>query len=81
MSAPQLRPVEQQDEPEVEEGAGGGNGNGRRLREIERRLTRLETKFDAELPHLATKAWVLGGVVGGMVIAATMAVAILKLFG
>lgn len=80
MNAPHLRPVEQ-DEPEIEDGAGGGNGNGQRLREIERRLTRIETKFDTELPHLATKAWVLGGVVGGMVIAASLAIAILKLFG
>lgn len=81
MSASQLKVMEQQDEPEVEDGAGGGNGNGRRLSRIEERLTRMETKFDVELPHLATKAWVLGGVVGGMVVAASLAIAVLKLFG
>ena len=80
MNARHLKSVEQ-DEPEVEDGAGGGNGNGQRLREIERRLTSIETKFDTELPHLATKQWVLAGVVGGMVIAASLAIAILKLFG
>ena len=81
MSASQLKAVEQQDEPEVEDGAGGSNGNGQRLNRIEERLTRMEAKFDAELPHLATKAWVLGGVVGGMVVAASLTIAVLKLFG
>ncbi|MDE0224348.1 MAG: hypothetical protein OXP28_04345 [Gammaproteobacteria bacterium] len=40
------------------------------------RLARLET----HLLHMATKAWVLGGVVGGMVAAATLTLAIIKLF-
>ena len=40
------------------------------------RLARLETHF----LHTATKAWVLGGVVGGMVAAATLTIAIIKLF-
>ena len=60
-------------------GAGGGNG-GNDLRE---RVARIET----ELKHLATKkdierlkAWILGGVIVGMVIAATLGTAIGKLF-
>ena len=39
---------------------------------VERRLTALET----ELKHLATKAWVLAGVVGGMVAAALITLAV-----
>lgn len=50
--------------------------NEERLRHIEGRVLVVET----ELKHLATKAWVLGGVVGGMVLAASVAIAILKLF-
>ncbi len=45
------------------------NGNGRE------RLTRLETQME----HMATKAWVLGGVVGGMVAAALITLAVAKL--
>lgn len=40
------------------------------------RLARLETHF----LQTATKAWVLGGVGGGMVAAATLTIAIIKLF-
>lgn len=85
MNAPrQLRSVGQE-EPETDEMLAGRGGNGggthERLRAIEDRLTRLETKFDTELKHLATRAWVLGGVVGGMVIAASLAIAFVKLFG
>ncbi len=47
-----------------------------RLQSVEGRVLVIET----ELKHLATKAWVLGGVVGGMVLAASVAVAVLKLF-
>ena len=32
------------------------------------------------MQHVATKAWVLAGVVGGMGLAATIALAVLKLF-
>lgn len=46
------------------------------LRELENRIVIIET----ELRHLATKAWVLGGVVGGMVLAATVALAVARLF-
>ena len=44
--------------------------------EIERRVTVIET----ELKHLATKAWVLGGVIGGMILAASLALAVVRLF-
>ena len=43
---------------------------------IEERVARLET----HMFHMATRAWVLGGVVGGMVAAATLTIAIIKLF-
>ena len=36
--------------------------------------------METELSHLATRAWVLGGVVGGMVAAATVTIAIIRLF-
>ena len=73
------------EEPFGTERTAGGNGNGgrleARLREVEVRLTRIETKLDAELKHVATKAWVLGGVLAGMgvavVVAFTIAVVVL----
>jgi len=46
------------------------------MEDIERRVTIIET----ELKHLATKAWVLGGVVGGMLLAASLALAIARFF-
>lgn len=70
------------EEPLGTEKTAGGNGNGgrleARLREVETRLTRIETKLDTELNHLATKAWVLGGVVAGMIGAATIAAAVVR---
>ena len=41
------------------------------------RITQLET----HLEHLATKAWVLGGVVGGMGLAAVVALGVARLIG
>ena len=56
------------------------NGNGSyvpgRLAGVEARLAALE----AHMQHMATKAWVLGGVVGGMGLAAGVTLAIIKLF-
>ena len=43
-------------------------------------LIRLETEFKTEMKHVATKAWVLGGLAGGMGIAATIAAVFVKLF-
>ena len=37
--------------------------------------------IEAHLQHMATRSWVLGGVVGGMVAAATITLAVIKLFG
>ena len=56
----------------------GGNGSGtpNRVHAVEIRLTRIET----ELKHLATRAWVLGGVVGGMVAATAITLTVIKLF-
>ena len=56
------------------------NGIEKRLREVEKSLVRLDTKFDTELKHLATKSWLLGGVLGGMGVAATIALLFIKLF-
>ena len=53
-------------------GRGPGNGGsnyGERLASIE-----------AHMKHMATKAWVLGGVVGGMVAAALITLAVIRLF-
>ena len=35
-------------------------------------------RIEAIIPHLATKAWVLGGVLGGMAVAAGLAMAIAR---
>lgn len=51
-----------------------------RMDGLESGLIRLETEFKAEMKHVATKAWVLGGLAGGMGIAATIAVTFVKLF-
>ena len=66
-----------QDAPTPASGGGGGGGDlGDRLRVVEIRIARIET----ELKHVATKAWVLGGILGGMGVAAGIAVALVKLF-
>lgn len=60
--------------PEASPAHGGGNGrNGGDLREMVAIL-------EAHMQHLATKAWVLGGVIGGMVLAAIISLSVLKLF-
>ena len=54
-----------------------------RLRAVEERLqdVALETReIKTNLAHTATRAWVLGGVLGGMVAAATIAAAVLRFF-
>ena len=52
---------------------GSGNGGGRSIGE---RLSAIE----AHMQHMATKAWVLAGVVGGMGLAATITIAVIRLF-
>lgn len=81
MRKPQL--VGRQDEPReprATEKPTGGNGNGggseHRLRQLEIAIARIETKLDTELKHVATKAWVLGGVLAGMGVAAAIAASV-----
>ena len=74
-----LQAVEQE-EPRATEQSGGGNGSGSRLedrlRGVEIQLAEIGAKLDAELKHFATRAWVLGGVLAGMGVAAMIAVAV-----
>ena len=67
------------EEPFASEKAGGDGGG----TELEVRLRRVEIQLagiDNQLKHVATKAWVLGGVLGGMGIAASVGVAIVMVF-
>ena len=68
-------------------GSDGGDGDDgdieSRLRGVEDKVLVIQTDFK----HLATtrdvekvKVWVLAGVVGGMIVAASLAISILKLF-
>lgn len=75
----QRAPLRAVEEPPAIEKTGGGNGGGRtedRLRGVEIQLAEIKTKLDTELKHVATKAWVLGGVLAGMGVAATIAAAV-----
>lgn len=82
-------------EPEVpvnESGRGNGRDIEKRLSALETYLKYLATKeavqeLKIEIKHLATKediqkikVWVLGGVISGIVFAATLTIGILKLF-
>ena len=69
----------------VQSSASGGDGGGpdARLAAVESRLAALETRVE----YLATKediqkikVWVLGGVLGGSVMAAGLTVAVIRLF-
>lgn len=53
---------------------GGSNGGGGR--DLPSRVAAIE----AHMQHMATKAWVLAGVVGGMVSAALVTLAIIRVF-
>lgn len=46
------------------------------IHDLRERVSTLE----AHMSHMATKAWVLGGVVGGMVLAVTLTFTLIKLF-
>ena len=68
-------------EPYANRGSSHGNGGqydrlDDRLRKVEESVVGIQT----ELKHLATRAWVLGGVVGGMVSAAIITLTIIRLF-
>ena len=54
----------------------GMTGNKAEIHDLRERVSALE----AHMKHMATKAWVLGGVVGGMGLAATMALAFVRIF-
>ena len=47
--------------------------------ELRERLARVEQRLDDQLPHLATKTWVLTGLLGGLVVVAGLVLAYLKL--
>lgn len=74
------RAVPEEEPPVTEKTGGGGNGGDHRLedrlRGLELQLVEIRTKLDTELKHIATKAWVLGGVLAGMGVAATIAAAV-----
>ena len=72
----QLRAVEDPPTTESTSGGNGGGGTEDRLRRVEIQLAEIKMKLDTELKHVATKAWVLGGVLAGMGVAATIAAAV-----
>lgn len=59
-------------------GSGGGQGDDLRERvaKLEAHLQHLATKTDVE----GIKTWALRGAIGGMVLAASLSIAVLKLF-
>ena len=70
----------QQSEPPAGPAHGGGRGGdgdiGERVAKLEEKVSHLATKSDVQ----EIKIWALKGVVIGMVAAASLAIAILKLF-
>lgn len=67
----------------AEPGGGGGDGVDARLRAVEERLVRLETRME----NMATKEdiqklkiWVLGGVLGSVFAAIPIALLVVKVF-
>ena len=64
-------------------GSGGDGTSDERLRALEIQVVRVDEglkRLEGELKrHFATKAWVLGGVLGGMGVAAAVAVTLVKL--
>ena len=52
-------------------------------KEIKKDVSDIKTSLaaiEAHMTHTATKAWILGGILGGMGIAAVVTVGVLKLF-
>ena len=52
------------------------SGDKTEIHDLRERVSALE----ANMQHMATKAWVLAGVVGGMGLAAVVALAVIRLF-
>ena len=60
---------------------GNGNGFDGRLRALEIQVARVDERIVAMEKAMATKAWVLGGVVLAAVIGVGLALTLIKLFG
>ncbi len=62
---------------------GGNDGSGfdSRLRALEIQVARIDERMIGIEKAMATKAWVLGGVVAAAVIAVGLAIPLIKLFG
>ena len=69
-----------EDPPHADTAGGGGNGRydqiAERLRLVELDVREIKT----DLKHVATRAWVLGGVLGAAGVGATIAIAVLRFF-
>ena len=78
MARGRLSSVPAADEPprQGDDGGGGSDGIAARVRALETHLPYLATREDV----LRLKIWVLGGVIGGMVIVAMLALAVYRLF-
>ena len=60
---------------------GGGDGFDSRLRALEIQVARIDERIGGMEKAMATKVWVLGGVIGASVLAVGIAIALIKLFG
>ena len=78
LSAPRTSPDSPSQTWEAEMAIPPRNGGGTDdcLRRIELQLTGIKAQLDVKLKHVATKAWVLGSVLAGMGVAATIATAV-----
>ena len=73
-----LRPSDRTPQPG---GTGDGNGFDGRLRNLEIQVARVDERIAAMDRAMASKAWVLGGVVLATVIGVGVALTLIKLFG
>lgn len=81
--APSLHVVDNEPEPQTERstgGTGGGGTIGERLVRLEERVVGIKEQMATKADIAGVKIWALSGALGGMVLAATLAIAILKLF-
>ena len=79
----EVKVVPPQPNPEAEPGGGGGDGVEVRLRAVEERLVRLETRMcymvtKEDLKDL--KIWILGSALGSVVAAVPIALLMIKVF-